>query len=85
MSGLAAIQVPKVIRMCARAFGIEISDIPSPRSIGRFVLEGGAAAKVQVGDIIAQAHGMHTLLYLNWIPYISQSRCYNEHGLNLTT
>jgi hypothetical protein len=46
MSGVSAVQVPKVIRMCALAFGVQIGHIPSPRSVGRFILEGGVGARI---------------------------------------
>lgn len=57
MSGVSTVQVPTVIRMCARAFGVKLGSVPSPRSIGRIVLEGGAAAKVQAGNLLANAQG----------------------------
>ncbi|CUA67526.1 hypothetical protein RSOLAG22IIIB_13428 [Rhizoctonia solani] len=55
MSGVAAIRVPKVIRMCTRAFGIEPGPLPGPRSVGRLVTEGEVAAKIQAGNILATA------------------------------
>ncbi|EUC55749.1 hypothetical protein RSOL_133880 [Rhizoctonia solani AG-3 Rhs1AP] len=60
MSGVAAIQVPKVIRMCTRAFGVDPGPLPNPRSVGRFILEGGAAAKIQAGNILSGAQGVTT-------------------------
>ncbi|KEP45562.1 hypothetical protein V565_260290, partial [Rhizoctonia solani 123E] len=60
MSGVAAIQVPKVIRVCTRAFGIEPGPLPNPRSVGRFITEGGVAAKIQVGNALAAAKGVTT-------------------------
>ncbi|KAF8594395.1 hypothetical protein BDV93DRAFT_421418, partial [Ceratobasidium sp. AG-I] len=60
MSGVSAVQVPKVIRMCAHAFGVPISKVPSPRSVGRFILEGGIGAGIQLGNILAQAKGVTT-------------------------
>lgn len=64
MSGVSTSQVPEVMQMCAQAFGIEPGNIPSPRSIGRFVLEGGIAAKIQAGNLLADAQGMHQVLCL---------------------
>ncbi|KAG8790924.1 hypothetical protein FRC12_010658 [Ceratobasidium sp. 428] len=58
MSGVSAVQVPKVIRTCAQSFGVSIGQLPSPRSVGRFILEGGVGAAIQAGDILANAQGM---------------------------
>ncbi|KAF8601793.1 hypothetical protein BDV93DRAFT_414312, partial [Ceratobasidium sp. AG-I] len=60
ISGVSAVQVPKVIRMCAHAFGVVIGKVPSPRSVGRFVLEGGIGAGIQIGNILAKAEGITT-------------------------
>ncbi|KAF8601010.1 hypothetical protein BDV93DRAFT_446537 [Ceratobasidium sp. AG-I] len=60
MAGVSAIQTPKVIRMCAQAFGVDIGRIPSPRSVGRFVLEGGIGAGIQMGNLLASAQGVTT-------------------------
>ncbi|KAF8593022.1 hypothetical protein BDV93DRAFT_461759 [Ceratobasidium sp. AG-I] len=60
MAGVSAIQTPKVIRMCAQAFGVDLGHIPSPRSVGRFVLEGGIGAGIQMGNILASAQGVTT-------------------------
>lgn len=60
MSGVAAVQVPKVIRMCAYALGVKVGNIPSPRSIGRFVTEGGIGADIQVANVVAKADGKQT-------------------------
>ncbi|KAG9120269.1 hypothetical protein FRC07_004309 [Ceratobasidium sp. 392] len=60
MAGVSAVQVPKVICMCALAFGVKIGHIPSPRSVGQFILEGGVGSRIQVGDILAKAQGITT-------------------------
>ncbi|KAF8596357.1 hypothetical protein BDV93DRAFT_455094 [Ceratobasidium sp. AG-I] len=60
MAGVSAIQTPKVIRMCAQAFGVDIGHIPSPRSVGRFVLEGGIGGGIQMGNLLASAQGITT-------------------------
>lgn len=57
MAGVSAVQTPKVIRMCAQAFGVNIGSVQSPRSVGRFVLEGGVGAKIQMGSLLANAEG----------------------------
>jgi hypothetical protein len=57
MAGVSAVQVPKIIQMCAQAFGIDPGPLPGPRSVGRFVFEGGVAAKIQACSILSEAQG----------------------------
>ncbi|CAE6442660.1 unnamed protein product [Rhizoctonia solani] len=58
--GVSSAQVPKVIRICTTTFGIHVGNIPSSRSVGRFVTEGGIAAKIQAGNILSNADGITT-------------------------
>jgi hypothetical protein len=60
MSGVPTKQVPKVIRLCASTFGVDSGVMPDPWSVGRFILEGGVAAKIQAGNVLLEAQGMHT-------------------------
>lgn len=46
MTGVAAVCVPDIIRLCADAFDIEVKHVPSVCSIGCFVLEGGVSAEI---------------------------------------
>jgi hypothetical protein len=57
MSGVSAVQVPKVIWMCALAFGVRIGHIPS-RSVGQFILECGVSARIQAADYLTKVQGM---------------------------
>jgi hypothetical protein len=81
MSGVAAIQVSKVIRMCAKAFGVTIGKVPSPRSIGRFILEGGVSARIQAGNILANAQGMLER-HKSFNVLTKLLRSHDQHGFN---
>ncbi|KAF8600592.1 hypothetical protein BDV93DRAFT_411265, partial [Ceratobasidium sp. AG-I] len=58
LAGVASSRVRDVIQICAEGFDLDVKNIPSARSIGRFVLEGGVGASIQVSNALAQAQGL---------------------------
>ncbi|KAF8602429.1 hypothetical protein BDV93DRAFT_443999 [Ceratobasidium sp. AG-I] len=58
LAGIAAVRVPQAIQLCAQAFNVQLKHIPSARSVGRFVLEGGVGAEIQAANTLAQAQGV---------------------------
>jgi hypothetical protein len=64
LAGVSALCVPDVIKICADAFDIDIMHIPSVCSIGRFVLEGGIGAEIQISNTLAQAQGVLFILFI---------------------
>lgn len=57
LAGCSQQQAGAIIRMVGKSFGITVSHTISRRSVGRFVLEGGIAAKIQLGSEISHAKG----------------------------
>ena len=57
--GIPTSNVMKVINVCAESFGLKIIGAVSARVIGCAVLEGGIAAKIQLGHELSKAKGMY--------------------------
>lgn len=73
LAGVSALRIPGVIKICADAFDIDIKHIPSSRSIGRFVLEGGIGAEIQISNTLAQAQGVFFTFYFVFLKLIFNS------------
>lgn len=62
-SGCAREKVGKIMIQVAKFFGITIKNAVSRRTVSRAILEGGIAAKVQLGYEIAHANSKLLVLY----------------------
>ena len=56
-AGCAGRRVSDAIKACAKAFGIKIKNLPSPRTVFRARDEGGQFAKMQTGREVTMSKG----------------------------